>query len=810
MKSRLAPTLDAETSHFDGNYLTQAKEVVGEVLHFLLGPPSDQPMTRTKTLLSMPLRDPNFEFVKARSRKEKEKDRDKDKDNRSTVSGLAIRRHRDSNSTKHGSTTDTLSQVSTEIPNNSGLDQLPPLPESASTSPILRTTSHVSLGSRTSPSQIQTPANLQPYLESDSGETESNVGDSQSALNLGNSAEWIGPIPEESSEASTPRASMQFSSRRSGQQRTATGPIRENPANQPKIRPRSRSTTCPSPDLSFDSFPPSEMDNPFLNTQLTTNSSSLSSPTLTKSTAYVQDLPQDSSSSQDIWRIPSSQQTASVASTAIGSRSETSRSTPPYIAGSQLTTLSRGNAVASAESPFMLIQRVTSAMPDVYALVRRYQDCVHSLERTENQVRELEAQKRHLDEVSEQIESYLETKKAEVSSMSKRIEDLEGKNRELRKRVNRETSQKEEIMALYEKLRKDYKQAENRHAEEREGLLRSHMDDKNRLESEHEESRQAWTEHTQAQAQIADADFSARVAEAHRNFEAERQGSESRWAREKRELEFKHLKAREDLESSISSKSKLIEDEQQNNARMMQSWESEKANLRAKHQEIKEQHQEELKKSSEHFIQKAHQDKEDAMKSLESTHQAQRNQDHRSMKELERTVEKQIRQKNDALDATHDLQKQADIDKRSLADSQETIEKLTKENTEFRSLVERLRSQRREESEERHSRRNAEKERPSPPREDSRQRPGPPEPSKLRTDTVSGRARAEEARDTINDLRRDPEPTRSQQHSERRLFSRTDPENRNSVRLTGNESMLAQKSSDIPTSKGKRVSWQQW
>lgn len=202
MTPRAGSAVDAKVSQTSGSYLTQAKEVVGDALEFILGFPHGLSMTETRTLTAMSLRDSKFEYVRYRNRKDKDKDRDKDRDRdgrSSTAGSIIVRRsHRDkdSSSSKTGPSAETASQASVDTHANVVCDPLPPLPESASTSPILRTTSNISLGSRTSPSQVYTPANLQPYLESDTGESEGVGGDSQSTANLEGSREWIGPHPE--------------------------------------------------------------------------------------------------------------------------------------------------------------------------------------------------------------------------------------------------------------------------------------------------------------------------------------------------------------------------------------------------------------------------------------------------------------------------------------------------------------------------------------------------------------------------------------------------------------------------------------
>ena len=119
-------------------------------------------------------RDSKYEVVRVRPRKDR--DRDKDSDKRSSIAGtggIIVKKHRDSTTTRSIAPSDSASQACTESQYQAANDT--PSPDSTATSPLLRTSSAVSLTSRTSPSSIQTPAALQPYLESEAGDTSSAV-----------------------------------------------------------------------------------------------------------------------------------------------------------------------------------------------------------------------------------------------------------------------------------------------------------------------------------------------------------------------------------------------------------------------------------------------------------------------------------------------------------------------------------------------------------------------------------------------------------------------------------------------------------
>ena len=117
----------------------------------------------------MSARDSKYEVFRVRPGRGK--DRDKDSDKRSSIhgtGGIIVKKHRESTTSRSIAPSDSASQLCDDTHSQASNDTF--LPDSATSSPLLRTSSAVSLPSRTSPSSIQTPAALQPYLESETDE----------------------------------------------------------------------------------------------------------------------------------------------------------------------------------------------------------------------------------------------------------------------------------------------------------------------------------------------------------------------------------------------------------------------------------------------------------------------------------------------------------------------------------------------------------------------------------------------------------------------------------------------------------------
>ena len=151
-------------------------------------------MSEAKSISTMSTRDSKYDYIR-RPRKDKDKDRDSDK--RSSIAGtggIIVKKHRDSTTSRSVAPSDSASQACTETPSQPPNDRSSP--ESTATSPLLRTNSAVSLTSRTPLSSIQTPAALQPYLESEAGDIVSVAAQGISTISDEAKKEWIGPLEE--------------------------------------------------------------------------------------------------------------------------------------------------------------------------------------------------------------------------------------------------------------------------------------------------------------------------------------------------------------------------------------------------------------------------------------------------------------------------------------------------------------------------------------------------------------------------------------------------------------------------------------
>ena len=141
----------------------------------------------------MSTRDSKYDYIRVRPRK----DKDKDSDKRSSIAGtggLIVKKHRDSTTSRSVAPSDSASQTCTETQSQMSNDaSSPDLP---STPSALRNPPSVPLNSCPPLSSIQTPAALQPYLESEAGAPATLASHGMSMSTNEAKKEWVGPVDE--------------------------------------------------------------------------------------------------------------------------------------------------------------------------------------------------------------------------------------------------------------------------------------------------------------------------------------------------------------------------------------------------------------------------------------------------------------------------------------------------------------------------------------------------------------------------------------------------------------------------------------
>lgn len=758
-------------------------------------------MFDTKSLASMSSRDTKYEIVRPRPKKDKDRDRDSDK--RSSIAstgGIIVKRSRESATTKSSVISDLASQVGTDTLSNATYETQSS--ESSFTSPLSRTSSAVSLTSRTSPSAIQTPLALQPYLESESGEVPTTVVPEMSTAVDDTAKEWIGPkedtgkTPDELEDSSTPKPMRRVSPEAKGKEpvpRSSGSPNGKNWYQR----------SCNTSQLTNYSEP---YDNPFYPSHITnatwsTNpaGASSSSPQMPGSVQlYNQPYPQPPSSPSQTWHDAPSKRSSSVVS---ANRSITS-------APSSVTTYvgqPQPHGYQPQENPMMLLHRVSSAIPDISMLTEHFREICATLGHRESQIRQLETrreadarrQEDKIEKLTHEIEAVLAKYSDKVDRLEAKISKLEDSKAELQRNLARESQSKEDTKSINERLRAEQRQLVLKYLEEKEEMAESHAREIDQLTSDHATSQRTLSERAQAQALIADAETSRRLGDLHRLHEHEKQAFKDHGARERRELEESHLKVRRDLEMALAAKVKIIDEEC---IRMRQAWQKEHDELVSLNDEEKVRHRKELEDHF-HDLNRHHQkDKDEMKKSIESCHAAYQAKNLVLLRDHDRTLESQLRQGAEDRSMIARLQKEADAYERHSVDAQEVIRKLREENSKMQTALETLQSHQQQlESQSSIRKTHNDNDFQNRSRTPSRQKSDPQETIKLRRDLENERGRNEDAQDTIIKLRRDVEGMKSNlnntERKQQQASQRTPPEEKKLPlqKISSNESGTSQR-----------------
>ena len=433
----------------------------------------------------------------------------------------------------------------------------------------------------------------------------------------------------------------------------------------------------------------------------------------------------------------------------------------------------------------ILLQRVSNAMPDIYMLMQHFHETCTTLGIRENHIRQLEMQKGadakrqgdHIDKLTNEIEAMLAKHAAKVDKLEMKINKLEDSKVGLQRSLTKETHSKEDAKTSNEKLRAEQKQLAIKYLAEKEEMAAAHSMEKSTLISDHAASQRALSDHSQAQARIAEANMTARLGELNRLHEHERQMLEERRVRERGELQDGHAKNRQDLEDALNAKIKIIDEERRDYARMRQAWEKEHDELSLCRDEERAQHRKELGDQFHDLTRKYQTEKDEVVKSMDASHMAHQAKSQAVLREQERALESHSRQAAEAQSTISRLQRDAEAHKRYALDAQETFRKLQKENADLRTALEisqsRQQLQVEQQQQDQTHRIHSDNDIQNRSRTLSRQRSDPQETIKLRRDLENERGRNGDAQDTINKLRRDLEALRPQGTSTEKNHPRT-------------------------------------
>ena len=351
----------------------------------------------------------------------------------------------------------------------------------------------------------------------------------------------------------------------------------------------------------------------------------------------------------------------------------------------------------------VILQRVSNAMPDIYMLMQSFQEIYVTLGARESHIRQLEMQREgdakrqdtHINRLTKDIEAMLAKHTTKMERLETKVGRLEESKASLEKQLVKEVHSKEDAIETNKSLQSQQKQLATKYLEEREALLSLQAEEKNRLTADHAASQRALIDHAQAQARIAEANDSARLGELNRLHEHERQTLLECRTREKSDLEEVYAQNCRDLEASLATKVKIIEDERRDAERMRQAWGKEREELNRRRDEDRARHRKEVDDQFHDVSRKQQRERDEAVKSLEASHAGRQAKYQATVREQERALESHLRLTGEAQNTIAKLRQDVEDQKSYTVEVQEAFHKLQKENAELHNTLESVQSQQR-------------------------------------------------------------------------------------------------------------------
>ncbi|KAL9126308.1 MAG: hypothetical protein Q9217_004620 [Psora testacea] len=582
----------------------------------------------------MPLKDPRYEYVRSRPRKEK--DRDHERETRSvggssTTTTIRDRKHRNSITSNPTGSSETASQASATLYQDMPLEQLPPLPEteesesaSTATSPIVRTNSNITNPtSRNSPSQIDTPAKLQPYLESVCDTASTTTATNQKS----DSEEWIGPNPDAASSSHpldsltpTPKPSNSIGSAGSVTayqvpEQPSELVASKDPVSGDVVQIESSGEvnatvySCAGDGRRHEhNYYHSQMVNPFLPTsrappqerKLTTTRPKANPQEWFRLAPKAPSPPLPTRRSPPVRLEPTHRPSHGPPMTSkMGSGYEypmVPAPSPIPMHQTYSNPLPYPSAPPMIDHPANLLRRIGGVLPDIVALMDLYNNTHHLLMARDSHIARLQAQKAaeaqqqdaRIERLTEEIESVLNKHAAQVRKLKDGLSELEEKHSQLEESQSKERRLKEEARAAHASFKTQQAEVEKQHEEDVHQMKQDFADEKANIIADHSARERDLLDRMQSEAHIAEETLAARIAEMTRKHEIDKQAHEECWLRHKQDIENAYAKMCRELENTISMQGKLLEDEQRNFSRARDGWDEERHQLK---KGAEEQHQ---------------------------------------------------------------------------------------------------------------------------------------------------------------------------------------------------------------------------
>ena len=568
-------------------------------------------------MLAMPLKDSRYEYVRTRPRREK--DRDHERETRSiggsSTTTIRDRKNRNSITSNAATSSDTASHSSISTDQNVVQEEMPLEQEnqesqsvSTATSPSVGASSISNATSRKLPSHMDTPAELQPYLES-VRDTASTVTASSPASE---SKEWIGPNLENASFPSHPLDSLTSTPKPSDLFGSAGSVSEYQVLSQPSD---SEALDCPDTKRVVQAkshiglnemahswagncenldnyYYPSQMSNPFLPTSHARPRQRTPAPT------NFEDGPQLSSQILPKAPTPPPQQRASLPgrseppqypierSSVVGHMTQgywypmASEKSPVPMHQTQSNPLPYPGETSLMDHPAHLLHRIGSVLPDIGSLMDLYQHTCGILLSRDRHISDLQIQKAaeakeqtaRIDRLTTEIESVLNSNAECVKKLKDEIDKLDDRCSKLQESHANERGLKEEAQLAHASLLAKHGEMDKQHRQEILQKSQTFAREKDSILEERERREKDLIHEMRTAAHVAEMKLIDHVAERDRKHEIDKQAHQDLCSRHKRDVEEYHARVCGDLEKLVRLKDQQLAEERRNHTRVKEVW----------------------------------------------------------------------------------------------------------------------------------------------------------------------------------------------------------------------------------------------
>ena len=252
------------------------------------------------------------------------------------------------------------------------------------------------------------------------------------------------------------------------------------------------------------------------------------------------------------------------------------------------------------DHPAHILHRIGSVLPDIGALMDLYQSTCGILIARDRHISDLQSQKaaeaenqnRRIERLTTEIESLLARHTSQVKKLKEEIGNLEHEHVSLQGELSQEKKLRDDARTTNTNLKAKYEEMKRKNQQRLEEMNSKFLVEVDELAARHTEEQRDIT----AKAKGVEANLSSqiagleqrheldqqtivahqrKIADIEERHESERKANEDQWRRHIQDIEDNHTQVCRDMEITIESKEKALEEERRNHFNARDNWDKE-------------------------------------------------------------------------------------------------------------------------------------------------------------------------------------------------------------------------------------------